>query len=151
MAASQYTDARPALHHLEATFRRIEQASIDQDWPALPRSKRFPVLSDTNVDPAITHPHPVIWVGSELLYAVDITCPRRNSDELLDRDYLDIPFYLGEIKISVVTQESDVICVVVEELLNDIIRPSQRGDQGVLMEAFEAHAVCSPGTTPPSL
>ena len=56
-------------------------------------------------------------------------------------DYLDIPFNLGEVKISVVTQEPDVIRVVVQELLNNIIRPPQRGDQDVLTEAFEAHAV----------
>jgi len=67
--------------------------------------------------------------------------PRRHLDEFLDRDYLDIPFNLGEVKISVVAQEPDVIRVVVKELLNDIIRPPQRGDQGVLTEAFEAHAV----------
>ena len=41
----------------------------------------------------------------------------------LDRNYLDIPCYLREVKISVVAQERDVICVVIEELLNDIIRP----------------------------
>src|SRR5580692_6657683 len=101
VTAPQYTDTCPALHDLEATFRRIEQASIDQDRPALPRSMRFPALSDANVDPAITHPHPVIRVGSKLLYAVAIRRPRRHSDEFLDRDYLDIPFYLGEVKISV--------------------------------------------------
>jgi len=141
VTAPQYTDTCPALHDLEATFRRIEQPSIDQDRPALPRSMRFPALSDTNVDSAIAHPHPVIWVGSEVLYTVIIRRPRRHLDEFLDRDYLDIPFNLGEVKISVVAQEPDVIRVVVKELLNDIIRPPQRGDQGVLTEAFEAHAV----------
>lgn len=84
---------------------------------------RFPALSDTNVDSATTHPHPVIWVGSELLYTVAIRRSRRHSDEFLDRNYLDIPCYLREVKISVVAQERDVICVVIEELLNDIIRP----------------------------
>jgi hypothetical protein len=141
VTAPQYTDTCPALHDLEATFRRIEQPSIDQDRPALPRSMRFPALSDTNVDSAIAHPHPVIWVGSEVLYTVIIRRPRRHLDEFLDRDYLGIPFNLGEVKISVVAQEPDVIRVVVKELLNDIIRPPQRGDQGVLTEAFEAHAV----------
>lgn len=34
---------------------------------------RFPALSDTDVDSAITHPHPVIWVGSELLYTAAIS------------------------------------------------------------------------------
>ena len=141
VTAPQYTDTCPALHDLEAIFRRVEQSSIDQDRPALPRSMRFPALSDTNVDSAITHPYPVIWVGSEVLYTVTIRRRRRHFDEFLDRDYLDIPFNLGEVKISVVAQEPDVVRVVVEELLNDIIRPPQRGDQGVLTEAFEAHAV----------
>lgn len=143
MAAPQYTDTCPAFNHLKSTFRRIEQAAIDQDWPALPRSMRFPALSNANVGSVITHPHPVIWVGSEFLYAVAIRCPCRHSDEFLDRDYLDIPFYLEEVKVSVVAQESDVICVVVEELLKDIIRPPKRGDQGVLTKAFEVHAVLS--------
>jgi Domain of unknown function (DUF4158) len=67
--------------------------------------------------------------------------PCRHFGEFLDRDYLDIPFNLGEVKVSVVAQEPDVIRVVVEELLNDIIRPPQRGDQSVLTETFEAHAV----------
>lgn len=102
---------------------------------------RFPALSNTHVDPAITYPHPVIWVGSVLLHAVAIGGSCRHSDEFLNGDYLDIPLYLGEVKISVVAQESDVICMVVEELLNDIIRPPQRQDQLVLMEALEAHAV----------
>jgi len=141
VTAPQYTDTCPALHDLEAAFRRIEQLSIDQDRPALPRSMRFPALSDTNVNSAITHPHPVIWVSSEVLYTVTIRRRRRHFDEFLDRDYLDIPFNPGEVKISVVAQEPDVIRVVVEELLNDIIWPPQRGDQGVLTEAFEAHAV----------
>jgi hypothetical protein len=94
----QYTDTCPALHDLEATFRRIEQPSIDQNRPALPCSMRFPALSDTNVNSAITHPHPVIWVGSEVLYIVTIRRRRRHFDEFLDRDYLDIPINLGEVK-----------------------------------------------------
>jgi hypothetical protein len=84
---------------------------------------RFPALSDTNVDSAITHPHPVIRVGSEVLYTVTIRRARRHLHEFPDRDYLDIPFNLGEVKISAVAQEPDVIRVVVEELLNNIIRP----------------------------
>jgi hypothetical protein len=98
VTAPQDTDTRPALHDLEAAFRRIEQHSIDQDRPAVPRSMRFPALSDTNVDSAITHSHPVIWVGREVLYTGTVRRPRRHFDEFLDRDYLDIPSNLGEVK-----------------------------------------------------
>src|SRR5947209_6509569 len=113
MAASQYADTCPAFNHLKSTFRWIEQAAIDQYRPALPRSMRFPALSNANMGSAITFPHPVIWVCRELLYGGAIRCPCRHCDEFLDRDYLDIPFYLGEVKASVVSQESAVICVVV--------------------------------------
>ena len=113
MTAPQYADTCPAFNHLKSAFRRIEQAAIDQYWPALPRSMCFPALSNANVGSVITYPHPVIWVFRVLLYGVAIRCTCWHYDEFLDWDYLDIPFYPGEVKASVVSQESAVIRVVV--------------------------------------
>ncbi len=83
----------------------------------------FPALSDTHVDSAITHPDPVIWIGGILLDAAAIRCSRRHLDEFADWNYLDIPLHPGEINIPVVAQKRIIISVVVEKLLNDVVRP----------------------------
>lgn len=138
MESAQYTDTGPALHDLEAVSGGIEQLPIDQDRPAFPCSVRFPALSDSTMAPVSTYLNPVIWIRSVFLYAAIIRRPRWHLNEVLNRDYLDIPAHASEIDSTVVAQEVGVISVVVEKLLNDILGPPQRADLGVRAEFFKA-------------
>lgn len=124
-AASQHTDACSAFHHLQTTFPRVEQPSVDQDGRTLPRPERLPPSSDTLVNPGMSNRDPVIRIGGVLLDATVFGRPGRHLTQLFSRDRFDTPHDLGEVNIPVITQEAAVVTVIVEKLLNDIAWPLQ--------------------------